>query len=104
MSKHIIEVSELQINVQKRHMTQALVKSVSFSVPKGSIMGVVGESGSGKSIVMKSLMNNLAQGLERNFNTYQFDGKPVNSKDKLPISMIFQDPMTALNPVRTIGY
>lgn len=104
MSEHIIEVSELQINVKKRHMTQALVKSVSFSVPKGSIMGVVGESGSGKSIIMKSLMNNLAQGLESDFNTYQFDGKPVNSKDKLPISMIFQDPMTALNPVRTIGY
>lgn len=104
MTKHIIEVADLRIDYHHRHMTHALVNSVSFMLPKGSILGVVGESGSGKSIVMKSLMNNLAPELESDAKTYLFDGKVVGPKDKLPISMIFQDPMTALNPVRTIGY
>lgn len=104
MTKQIIEVADLRIDYHHRHATHTLVKSISFMLPKGSIMGVVGESGSGKSIVMKSLMNTLAPELESDVKTYLFDGNLVGPKDKLPISMIFQDPMTALNPVRTIGY
>ena len=104
MTKHLIEISELEIDLRKQHTTTSLVKHINFTVPKGAIMGIVGESGSGKSLVMKSMMNHLPDGLSSQFKTYTFDGKPVDKKTKLPISMIFQDPMTALDPVRTIGF
>lgn len=104
MTKHIIDVQDLQINHKHGSVISSLVKPISFIVPKGSIMGIVGESGSGKSIAMKSLMGILPDGLESQFEAFYFDGKIVDQKNKLPIAMIFQDPMTALNPVRTIGY
>ena len=104
MTKHLIELSELEIDLRKQHTTTSLVKHINFTLPKGAIMGIVGESGSGKSLVMKSMMNHLPDGLSSQFKTYTFDGKPVDKKTKLPISMIFQDPMTALDPVRTIGF
>lgn len=104
MTKHLIEISELQIDFRKQHTTTSLVKHIHFTVPKGAIMGIVGESGSGKSLVMKSMMNHLPDGLASQFKTYTFNGKPVDKQTRLPISMIFQDPMTALDPVRTIGF
>lgn len=104
MANNIIEVRDLSVNYHHRRVNYPLVKHIDFTIPKGCIMGIVGESGSGKSIAMKSVMNILPERLEADFKSYKFDGNAVHQGEKLPISMIFQDPMTALDPVRTIGY
>lgn len=84
-----------------------ILRDVSFSIEKGEMLAVVGESGSGKSLTALSLM-----GLQPNSATISgeivFNGKTIQKNDfkKLRgrnISMIFQEPMTALNPLHTIG-
>ena len=88
------------------------VDGVSFDVPKGKTLGIVGESGCGKSVTAFSITRLLPQPHGKVLSgSIQFDGKELTSlpheemrqlrgKD---ISMIFQEPMTALNPVQTIG-
>lgn len=85
---------------------QRVVKGIDFQVPKGKITGIVGESGSGKTVLMKSLMGLLPHGAERNAKGSEVEEQPVTLGDleRLPTAMIFQDPMTALDPLRTIGY
>ncbi|MBS7578073.1 MULTISPECIES: ABC transporter ATP-binding protein [unclassified Enterococcus] len=104
MANNLIEINNLNIDYHHRNISYPLVKGIDLTIPRGHIVGIVGESGSGKSIVMKSLMNLLPDRLTASFTSYKFNDEAVNQKDKLPISMIFQDPMTALDPVRTIGY
>ncbi|MGM8137601.1 ABC transporter ATP-binding protein [Enterococcus italicus] len=103
MSLLTIEELTVKLNTAKNE-EKVLVHPLSLSVNKGEVVGIVGESGSGKSITMKSLLNLLPDGAQASYDTFLFQGQSVTPKDKLPISMIFQDPMTSLNPVRTIGY
>lgn len=106
----------LQItNLNTSFFTQAgevkAVRGVSFDVEKGEAIGIVGESGSGKSITMMSLMRLLADNGKIKEGEILFDGKDLTKlSDKQmekirgnEIGMIFQDPMTSLNPVFTIG-
>ena len=93
------------------------VNGVSFDIPKGSIIGVVGESGCGKSVTSLSLMQ-LIQGprgqivegsIRYNMGDKAFDiaKMPISHMHKIrgeQIAMIFQEPMTSLNPVFKIGY
>lgn len=81
-----------------------LVKDVSLQVEKGSITGIVGESGSGKSLTMKSLMGILPENLVVSYDQLVFENTVVTNPNALPFAMIFQDPMTSLNPLRTIGF
>ena len=104
MSKHLVEISNLTIINQKSKEQTILVKGINFSIPKGKIVGIVGESGSGKSLTMKSLMGILPKGLEASYDRFEMDGKQVRNPKVLPLSMIFQDPMTSLNPLRTVGF
>ena len=104
MSKHLVEISNLTIINQKSKEQTILVKGINLSIPQGKIVGIVGESGSGKSLTMKSLMGILPKGLEASYDRFEMDGKQVHNPKVLPLSMIFQDPMTSLNPLRTVGF
>lgn len=104
MSKYLVEISNLTIINQKSKEQTMLVKGIDLSILKGKIVGIVGESGSGKSLTMKSLMGILPKGLEASYDRFEMDGKQVHNPKVLPLSMIFQDPMTSLNPLRTVGF
>src|SRR5690625_1441328 len=89
------------------------VDKVSFTVEKGKILGIVGESGCGKSVMSLSIMHLLPKGIGKirggevlfnGENIVDYDDKKMNKIRGKDISMIFQEPMTALNPVFTIGY
>lgn len=121
---NVIEIENLETNFFTDNGTVKSVNGVSFSIPKNKIIGVVGESGCGKSVTSLSIMQ-LVQapqgqivGGSIRFNTDEKDADGDNiSYDiaKMPmkdmykirgkdITMIFQEPMTSLNPVFTIGY
>lgn len=121
---NVIEIENLETNFFTDNGTVKSVNGVSFSIPKSKIISVVGESGCGKSVTSLSIMQ-LVQapqgqivGGSIRFNTDEKDADGDNiSYDiaKMPmkdmykirgkdITMIFQEPMTSLNPVFTIGY
>lgn len=102
MSENLLKLENLYVTHTPQN--KVLVKGIDLAVSKGKVLGIVGESGSGKSISMKSIMNILPDKVEATWTSFLFDNKDVNKNDILPISMIFQDPMTALNPLRTIEY
>jgi oligopeptide transport system ATP-binding protein len=88
------------------------VDGVSFSLKKGTVLGIVGESGSGKSVTMLSILRLLGTSGRVTGGNILFDGteltkaseKEMSNLRGKRISMIFQDPMTSLNPVLSIGY
>lgn len=100
-NQFIIDIQNLTISTPDNKM---LVNDVSLKIPKGKVVGIVGESGSGKSLTMKHLMGILPENLNISQNAAFFEDKAIQQNDVLPISMIFQDPMTSLNPLRTVGY
>ncbi|MFZ2670582.1 MAG: ABC transporter ATP-binding protein [Enterococcus aquimarinus] len=104
METNILEIDGLQASFYEKKSQKMLLKDIHLSVPRGKVVGVVGESGSGKSMTMKSIMNILPDNVEASFEQFVFDGKSASKEEVLPIAMIFQDPMTSLNPLRTIGY
>jgi len=87
------------------------LNDVSFSMKKGDVLGIVGESGSGKSVTAYSLMGLVPYPGRIVSGTIDFDGHRVNEMTERQlramrgneVSMIFQDPMTSLNPLFTIG-
>lgn len=88
------------------------VRGVSFHVEHKEILAVVGESGSGKSVLMKSIMGLMPDNAEVVADEIRFQEQELSimTPEQLrkirgkEIAMVFQDPMTALNPLRTIGY
>ncbi|MFW7395581.1 ABC transporter ATP-binding protein, partial [Vagococcus fluvialis] len=106
MTENILEIKQLKVDINKKNQKpQPIIKTIDLTIPKGEIVGIVGESGSGKSMTMKGIMNILPENGSMSYETFYFDGKDQNNtKDKIPAAMIFQDPMTSLNPLRTIGY
>ncbi len=101
-----LQIENLDLSI---HGTEIL-KSVSLSAAKSEIIGVIGESGSGKSMTAFSVMNLLPVGAKVS-GKITLDGQELLSKTEAEmcairgkdIGMIFQEPMTALNPVKTIG-
>ncbi|HET6221164.1 MAG TPA: ATP-binding cassette domain-containing protein, partial [Dongiaceae bacterium] len=90
--------------------TTHAVDSVDLSVANGATLGLVGESGCGKSVTMLAVMGLLPASVQIKgsirFHGMELAGRPQKELAKLRgarIGMIFQDPMTALNPVLTIG-
>ena len=88
------------------------VDGVSFNLDRGKVLGIVGESGSGKSVTAYSIMQILATAGKIVSGSIKFDGQElVGAGEKVmrtirgnKISIIFQDPMTSLNPTYTIGH
>ena len=107
----ILQVENLTTSFLTSNGEVQAVRGVSFSVGKGEILGIVGESGSGKSVTSMSILRLLADTARIKDGSILFEGEDLTkvSKKKLreirgnKISMIFQDPMTALNPVMRIG-
>ena len=102
---NIVELKNLTVNYKpNKEVDKQLIHGIDINFRKGHITGVVGESGSGKSILMRSIMSILPNNIFNKNDKFNFDGKEVKKGEKLPISMIFQNPMTSLDPVRTIGF
>ena len=102
---NIVELKNLTVNYKpNKEVDKQLIHGIDINFRKGHITGVVGESGSGKSILMRSIMSILPNNIFDKNDKFNFDGKEVKKSEKLPISMIFQNPMTSLDPVRTIGF
>jgi oligopeptide transport system ATP-binding protein len=88
------------------------VRDVSFSLRRGEVLGIVGESGSGKSVTMLSILRLLGTSGRVVEGSIRFDGTELAGADDETvvnlrgnrIGMIFQDPMTSLNPVLSVGY
>jgi microcin C transport system ATP-binding protein len=100
----LLAVSNLNISVG----SLPLVKDVSFTIEKGEILGLVGESGSGKTITALSILKLLPEALRQSGKMVFDDGKilaraPAESLRGSRIGMIFQEPMTSLNPLHTVG-
>lgn len=111
MVANILEVKDLCTSFFTEDGEVKAVDGVSFSVPAGKTLGIVGESGSGKSITSLSILRLIQSPGKIKSGQVLFDGKDLlklSDKDMRKIrgneiSMIFQEPMTSLNPVFTIG-
>lgn len=109
--ENILVVSNLQTSFATDAGEVRAVDGVSFVVPKGKTLGIVGESGSGKSITSLSILRLLAKNGKSKGGEIVFKGKDLlklSEKEMAAlrgnqISMIFQEPMTSLNPVYTVG-
>src|SRR5919199_1034856 len=108
---HLLEVNNLQTHFQTRAGLVRAVDGVSFQLDRGELLGLVGESGCGKSVTALSLMRLVAPPGRIVGGEVLFDGVDLLklSEAKMrairgdDIAMIFQDPMTSLNPVYTVG-
>src|SRR5690606_15707289 len=109
----LLQVRNLQTGFKIDGDFYNAVEGVSFKVKRKQIVGVVGESGCGKSVMSLSIMQLLPTGIGKiRGGDVKFEGQNISTlSDKKmneirgkDISMIFQEPMTSLNPVFTIGY
>ena len=112
MLDQILEVKNLETRFHTEQGTVHAVNGVSFTVDEGEVIGVVGESGCGKSVTMLSILRLVASPPgEISGGSVQFFGQDLLALKEeemqhvrgAQISMIFQDPMTSLNPVLSIG-
>lgn len=107
----LLDVKKLNISVEASGMEKTLVKDVSFCVEKGEILGMVGGSGSGKSLTSMAIARVLNKDYIIRSAEVVFDGKRIDlmTEEELcnirgsEIAYVFQEPMTSLNPVQTIG-
>ncbi len=112
-NKILLSVSDLEISFQKEKKYIPAVKKISYNVLTNEIVGIVGESGSGKSVSSLAIMGLLPETISKITNgSLVFEGNDItNYTNKqfrkvrgAQISMIFQEPMSSLNPSLTCGY
>src|ERR1700741_477670 len=106
----LLEVDDLHIRLQTQRGPAEAVRGIGFTLERGETLGIVGESGCGKSITVQSLMGLLPSNAKLTgsirFDGTELVGLPEREMCKIRgdrIGMIFQEPMTALNPVHTIA-
>ena len=108
----LMEVNDLHTSFFTDAGEVKAVNGISFSLERGKVLGIVGESGSGKSVTAYSIMQILASTGKIVGGSIKLDGQElVGAGEKVmkdvrgnKISIIFQDPMTSLNPTYTIGH
>ena len=112
MGETLLEVKELRTSFFTERGVAPAVDGISFTVQKGRVLGIVGESGSGKSVTSLSVMRLLqepagkimgGQILFKGQDLTKLTDKQMQKIRGSQISMVFQEPMTALNPVYTVG-
>ncbi|PSH70751.1 ABC transporter ATP-binding protein [Phyllobacterium brassicacearum] len=111
MADTLLEVEGLSVDIKTGNGTLHTVRNISFSVKRGETLCLVGESGCGKSMTSLAIMDLLPKGAKRSARQLVFAGEDLTSKkaDQFNVlrgnrmAMIFQEPMTALNPAYTIG-
>lgn len=112
MSETILDVKDLHVAFKMKDHTVNAVRNVSFNVKKGETLAIVGESGSGKSVTSKAIMRLLpTHNTKMDHGEINYNGKDLlkmSNRDiqKIrgsEIAMVFQDPMTTLNPTMKIG-
>jgi len=107
----LMSIRDLTVKFQTPRGLLEAVRSVSLEIPDGVSIGIVGESGSGKTVMSRAAMGLLSGSNVRREGTVIFDGKELTTMSPAQVrnefgtgmAMIFQDPMTALNPVRRVG-
>lgn len=111
-SEPILEVEDLHTTFYTDKEDIHAVQNVSFDIEEGETVGIVGESGSGKSVTARSIMGLIeSPGQVRSDSSIRFKGEELTGKSEKEyrkvrgsgIAMIFQDPLTSLNPVYTVG-
>jgi len=111
MSDNLLDVQNLSTSFFTHLGEVQALRKINFTVKKGEILGIVGESGCGKSVTMLSVMRLLQQPGKIKNGSIMFKDEDLILKSKSEIkqirgndiSMIFQDPLTSLNPVFTVG-
>ena len=111
MSEHLLSVVDLNTSFKTERGEVMAVNGVSFNLDEGKILGIVGESGSGKSVTAYSIMQILekngsikkGQVLYKGQDITKYSEKQMRDFRGKCCSIIFQDPMTSLNPVFTVG-
>jgi oligopeptide/dipeptide ABC transporter ATP-binding protein len=109
---HLLELEEVETHIALRHGVIRAVDHVSLTVDPGETLGIVGESGSGKSMTALSIMRLLPRAGHIAGGRIRFKGRDLGdlSEEEMEsirgteIAMIFQDPMTSLNPVYRVGW
>jgi peptide/nickel transport system ATP-binding protein len=112
MAEPLLEVRDLRVTFDTEDGPVTAVDGVSFSVAEGQVLGIVGESGSGKSVSMMSVMGLVSsrnahvsgEVLYRGRDLLRVGARELRAVRGSEIAMIFQDPMTSLNPVYRIGW
>ena len=107
----LFEIDNLQITFDTKRGPLQAVRGVSLSIRKGESVGIVGESGSGKTVMSRAAMGLLRGRKVQRSGSVKIEGEELLTLSNeqirnfwgLRIAMIFQDPMTALNPVRKVG-
>lgn len=108
--ENILNIKNLEVRFENKDKITYAVNNISFNVYKGETLGIVGESGSGKSVTAKSILRLMPSKTIKSGEIYFNDDNLLEKDEKYMrnirganISMIFQDPMTSLNPLFTIG-
>ena len=107
----LLEINNLNISIAQNQSSKSLVKNISFQIKKNEILGLIGESGSGKSLTSLAILNLLnkdkfkvtGEVLFKRNDLLKISEKEMLKKRGAEISMIFQEPMSALNPTMKIG-
>ena len=111
MSQPVLNILDLSVSYNTDRGPLRALRHVNLAIPEGKIVGIVGESGCGKSTLISAIVRLLAPNAEIDQGSIQFKGNDLLKMEAgsmralrgEQISMVFQDPMTSLNPVLTIG-
>lgn len=113
MTDHLLEVRDLSVNFHTAHGTVRAVRNVSWHLDRGETLAILGESGSGKSVSASAIMDlidippgQIASGeiLFNGMNVLKMGAEDRREINGRKIAMIFQDPLSHLNPVYTVGW
>jgi ABC-type glutathione transport system ATPase component len=111
MSDALLDIKDYSLDIDTFDGPIHVLKRIGLTVNRGDTVGIVGESGSGKTVLVRSVMGIGPNNSKVQHGSISFDGKDITHLDNkgwagirgIRISMIFQDPMTYLNPLFTIG-
>jgi peptide/nickel transport system ATP-binding protein len=109
-AEELLSVSSISVGFKNKRLYHRVVNQISFTLKSGEILGIVGESGSGKTMTALSIMGLLAKDAKlegrimyKGLDVMKLDQESFRKMKGKDLAMIFQEPMTSLNPLMTIG-